>query len=323
MCDLKFHGWDLASLPTAVTILTQDWDGNGPLDLRHCRIVVPTRHAGRRLRSKLAQMTAEKGSAVLSGPIVTPEHLIPLPADIADDSLVLALLARRLLRQPPAALFPDATANAPWDFSMALGIATQLQDVRRQLNDADQSASDVLALVPDEEQARWQAIAQLEDEMGHELTRLGLQDPLRARREAAHRRADLPPGTRVVVVFVPDLSPLAARMLQSMSAHHPVELHVLAPASERDRFDAWGRPLPDRWETEPLPLDEHHIHVYEQAPDETEAIANTLLEAEQHQRALAVCTPDPDNARALARHLQAENLRLYLPNGVPPGTTAP
>lgn len=324
MCDLKFHGWDLASLPAAVNILTQDWDGNGPLDLRHCWIVVPTRHAGRRLRSRLAQMTAEKGSAVLSGPIVTPEHLIPLPAGIiADDSLILALLARRLLRQPPAALFPTASANAPWDFSMALGVAAQLQDVRRQLNDADQAASDVLALVPDEEQARWQAIAQLEDELGQELTRLGLQDPLRVRREAAHRPAELPPGTRVVVLFVPDLSPLATRMLQSMSAHHPVELHILAPASERDRFDAWGRPLPDRWETEPLPLDERHIHVYEQAPDETEALATLLIEAEQHQRALAVCTPDPENARALARRLQAENLRLYLPNGVPLGATAP
>lgn len=323
MCDLKFHGWDLASLPAAVNILTQDWDGNGPLDLRHCWIVVPTRHAGRRLRSKLAQMAAAKGSAVLSGPIVTPEHLIPLPAGIADDSLILALLARRLLRQPPAALFPNANANAPWDFSIALGIAAQLQDVRRQLNDADQAASDVLALVPDEEQARWRSIAQLEDELLQDLNPLGLQDPFRARREAAHRPADLPPGTRVVVLFVPDLSPLAARMLQSMSAQHPVELHILAPASERGRFDAWGRPLPDHWETEPLPLDERHIHVYEQAPDETEALATLLIEAEQHQRALAVCTPDPDNARALARRLQAENLRLYLPNGVPLGATAP
>ncbi len=323
MCDLRFYGWDSASLPAAVDILTQNWTGNGPLDLRNCWVVVPTRHAGRRLRSELAKRAATKDSAVLSGPIVTPEHLIPLPAGIADDSLILALLARRLLRHPPVALFPHATANAPWDFSIALGVAAQLQDVRRQLNNADRSAADVLPLVPDDEQARWQAIANLEDELGQELSQLGLQDPLQARRTAAHRPADLPPGARVIVLFVPDLPPLAARMLQSISAHHPVELHVLAPASERDRFDAWGRPLPDRWETEPLPLDERHIHVYEQAPDETEALATLLIEAEKKDRALAVCTPDPENARALARRLQAENLHLYLPNGVPLGATAP
>lgn len=316
-----FHGWDRPALPAAVDCLTRDWTGNGPLDLRDRWIVVPTRHAGRRLRAELARTAAARGSAVLSGRIVTPEHLIVPPPHAADDSLTLALLARRLLARPPKALLPSA--DLPWDFAFALNIAAQIQDVRRQVTDADRSLADLATLVPDEEKERWRDLAHLEEGLLNDLAGRGLADPLAARREAARRPPDLPPDIRVAVLFVPDLPALAARRLESLAACVPVDVHVLAPESDRDRFDAWGCPLPDRWEDEPLPLDDAGIHVFEQAADETEALASLLIEAERDHRALAVCTPDPDSARALARRLQTDRLRLYLPNGVPLADTAP
>lgn len=274
------------------------------------------------MRAELARIAAEKGSAVLSGQITTPEHLLPLPVDAASDVLVLGLLAQRLLDWHGAlpALFP--VSGAEWTFSFALGLAEQLQDVRRQLAEADRSAADLAALVPDEEKDRWADIAKLETALLRDIQKLGLQDPLQARRDAARRPADAP-YSLVVSLFIPDLSALAARALQSLSATCEIQLHLSAPESEADRFDAWGRPLPDRWENEPLPIVESQIHVFDQAFDETEMLAALLIEADRQNRALTLCTPDPDNARALARRLQMDGHPLYLPNGVPLGATAP
>lgn len=313
-------------MPSAVAVLTEKWAQNGfqgPLDLRKCLILVPTRHAGRRLRAELAKIASEKGTAVLSGAIVTPEHLVPLPPEAADESLVLARLAQRLLAEHAAfpALFPSPVTE--WTFSFALGIAEQLQDVRRQLAEADKSVADLLSLVPEAEKDRWADIAKLEKHLFQGLAKLGLKDPLQARREAARRLPEAHAWSRVAALFIPDLSALAARTLETLSASCDVDIHICAPNSEAARFDAWGRPIPDRWENDPLPLDASQIHVFDQAPDETETLATLLLEADRNKRALAVCAPDPDNARALARRLQVENHPLYLPNGVPLGATAP
>ena len=321
-----FHGWTLPALPAAVEILTAEWQRRerpGPLDLRDRLILVPTRHAGRRLRAELARVAAAQGTAVLSGAIVTPEHLVPPPAQAAPDALVLALLAQRLRTQHDSlkALLP--AAQAEWSFAFALGLAGQLHDLRRQVNEADRACADLVPLAPANEQERWSDIARLEKGLLKDVAALGLADPLQARREAGRRPPANPPFARIDALFIPDLSPLAARALETFADTCPVQLHILAPESEAGRFDAWGRPLPDRWENEPLPVAENQIHVFDQAPDETEAVAGRLLEAARSSRALAVCTPDPDNARALARRLQIDGFPLFLPNGIPLAATAP
>lgn len=321
--SVHFHDWTTPCLPAAVDALSRGWKGAGPLDLRDSLIVVPTRHAGRRLRAALARTAAARNTAVLTNAIVTPEHLVPPPPGVASDSLVLALLAQRLLAQRGKlpALFP--ATNPPWDFAFAFGIAAQLQDVRRQLNEADRCAADILPLVPDDERERWEEIDRLEKGLLQDVSRLGLQDPLRARREAVRRPPDSATYSRAVVLFVPDLPVLAVRMLQALAAKCAVELHVLAPDSAKDCFDEWGRPRPDRWDNLHLPLDENHIHVFEQAPDETETLASLLMQADRQKQALTVCTPDAGNAQALARRLQTDGVPLYLPNGVPLAATAP
>lgn len=293
------------------------------MDLRQTLILVPTRHAGRRLRAELARLAAQKGTAVLSGAIVTPEHLLPLPADAASDSLALALLARCLVQQHDqlAALFPSGPPE--WSHSHALGIAAQLQDVRRQLAEADLSAAELLPFVPDEEQDRWRDIARLEKSLLLELRKTGRQDAFQARRESARNPPRPLSWARVVSLFVPDLSALAVRTLQSLSESCNIDLHILAPESEAERFDTWGRPRPDRWESQPLPLPQESIRIYEQAGDETAALARLAAEAEDHRQALALCTPDPVSARALARQLEAEGRELYLPNGIPLDVTQP
>ncbi len=319
----QFHDWDISSLPAALDLLLEGWAGNNPLDLRDILIVVPTRHAGRRLRAELARITSEKGSAVLAGAIVTPEHLVPPPSGVADDSLVLALLARRVFDQHTklTALFP--ATETQWSFAFALGIAGQIQDLRRQLNEAGLSAGEMIPKVPEDERERWEEIGQLEHDLLQEIAKHGLKDPLQARRETAEHPPKPVTYSQVISLFIPDLSPLAIRMLTGLSETCAVVLHVLAPESEQHRFDEWGRPLPDEWENEPLPVAESQIHVFEQAPEETNTLVDLLLKAKEKSSTLAICAPDPANAQALARRLQMDKCPLYLPNGVPLTSTAP
>ncbi len=321
-----FQGWTTPLLPSSVAILTQKWAQNGfqgPLDLRKCLILVPTRHAGRRLRAELARFASGKGSAVLSGTIITPEHLVPLPANAASDVLVLCVLARRLIQQHTdlPSLFP--VAGSDWTFAFALGIADQLHEVRRQLAAANRSAAEIVPLVPDDEKDRWTDIARLEKGLLDDLALLGRPDPLQIMRNAAHHPLPSPAHSRIVSLFIPDLSEVAAATLRALSASCPVDIYIGAPESEADRFDAFGRPVPIRWENEPLPITESQIHVFDQAPDETDAIASLLTDANRLHRALSVCMPDPGNARALARRLQMDGQPLYLPNGIPLAATAP
>ena len=320
-----FHDWGQPTLQVALDLLTRPWrDGGhcGPLDLRSTCILVPTRHAGRRLRAGLARAAATHGSAVLAGRILTPEHLIPPPPDAASDALALAVLAKTLLdmHESLPALLP--AANVDWNFSFALGLAAQIQDVRRQLADADRAPADLLTIAPAEELDRWRDIHRLEQQHLRSLAALGFQDPVRARRDAASQTA-APSGIRIQALFIPDLPPLAARMLQALSSACDVDIHILAPDTDAHRFDPWGRPLPDLWENEPLPLAESHLHVLEQSPDETDWLATHLRNADRQQQALVACTPDPENARALARRLQIDGIPLFLPNGVPLAHTAP
>ena len=321
-----FHDWNQPCLPTAVSILCQDWvrsGHKGPLDLRHTLIIVPTRHAGRRLRAELARKAAEKGTAVLTGPIVTPDHLLPLSTRVASEPLVTALLAKLLLARHGdfPALLP--ASDMDWTGDYALGLATQLQDVRRQLAEEDKSAADLPALVPAEERERWNDIARLEKSLLQALHPFGLEDPFHALLQSARQLPAPPSCKRLVALFVPDFSARTVRALQSIAAHCDTEIHILAPATEADRFDTWGRPIPARWENEPLPVIESQIHVFAQAADETDALAMLLQDADRQRKALAVCTPDAENARALALRLQMENRSLYLPNGIPLSSTSP
>ncbi len=321
-----FHGWDASPLPSAIAILTRPWAEmgfQGPLDLRGLLVLVPTRHAGRRLRAELARFAAEKKSAVLAGAIVTPEHLIPPRPEAASDLLALAVLARLLCDRHAdlPALFP--VAGADWSFAFALGIARQLQDVRRQLAAANRSAADLVPLAAAEDQDRWSAISRLEQDLIQHLSRLGRPDPLQALRQAAITPPPSFPFSRIASLFIPDLPPVATCALQTLSASLPVDIHLSAPPSEADRFDIFGRPVPDQWEQESLPFGQTQIHVFDQAPDETDALADLLIAANHNHRALAVCTPDPDHARALERRLQMSGHPLYLPNGIPLESTSP
>jgi len=322
-----FQGWETASLPAATALLTHNWVQSGctgPLDLRNSLLLVPTRHAGRRLRGELARVAADQGTAVLAGTIVTPEHLVPQSPNAASDDLLLALLAQQLRTRHAdfTALLPNQQ-DASWNFPFALGIATQLQEVRRQLNEACLTASELIPKVPEEEQARWQDIARLEQGLIQDLEQHGLQDPLQARLEAEQQVPAVFPYDRILSLFIPDLSERTVRTLKTLSELCDVELHILAPEAEADRFDEWGRPRPDAWEGRPLPIPENQIVVYEQGEDETESLARWVAEAEDNHLALALCTPDPAPALALARRLQSQGRELYLPNGIPLSATAP
>ena len=322
----QFHGWTASALEAALSILTAEWEAGGrkgPLDLHDRLILVPTRHAGRRIRAELARRAAEVDSAVLTGRIVMPEHLLPLAPETADDALATGLLARIIMERQAelTGLLPVKPQDMP--FSYALSLAGQIQKMRGELAEAGRTATDMLPLAPEEEQSRWQELADLEAALVERLYVLGRPDAPTAKLAAAQQSQLPEPTARINVLFIPDLPPLTARTLGKLAETCDITLHIQAPEEEAALFDDFGRPLPKPWQNVLLPIADNQIQVFEQDADETAALAGLLLAAENEERAATLCVPDPQQAFALGRYLQGMKRRLYLPHGLPLSRTAP
>lgn len=70
-----FLGWDRPLLTLAVKHLTRNWTSR-IIDLGHHLIIVPTKQAGRRLRSSLALRASERDVGGLPPAVVTPADRI-------------------------------------------------------------------------------------------------------------------------------------------------------------------------------------------------------------------------------------------------------
>ena len=130
-----FLGWERPLLPLAVEHLTRDW-AHGPLDLSHLLVVVPTKQAGRRLRSSLALHAATRDAAVLPPAVVTPDVLLS-PAFLPDLTEVVATRAEVLITWAEALL--DANLD---DFRQVFPIKPE----ERNLNWALHAANDLIAV---------------------------------------------------------------------------------------------------------------------------------------------------------------------------------
>jgi len=247
-----FLGWD-----EPVTVKVRKWllpePVAGPVDLAGALIVVPTRHAGRRLREALALFCADRGTALLSCRAVPPSVLLHPRASSpveANPALVKAVWADVLLGLDPArcaGLFPARPPER--DFAWAARAGEMLQQLRATLAEGGLRPADVIARGEPalEEPERWQNLVEVEGRYLQRLAELRLEDPcLGALARAA--RPDPPEGIRrIVVAAVPDPSPLAVRALEALSADLDVRVLVHAPEDMADHFDAWGRPVAGQW----------------------------------------------------------------------------
>jgi len=196
------------------------------------------------------------------------------------------------------AVFP---VNPPVrDFAWARELAEPLTRLQDELRENDLGLCEVAEqLEPDfPEFARWQELAELERRQRARLADHGLASPLAAQRELFVRGA-LPSGIeRVCVLAWPDPRPMALRLLERVAESLPVEVCVYAPECERDNFDAWGRPIPEKWAQRELRLPEFEERVrvcadpHEQAERLAEAVALYYNNRESAETVAAGARPD-------------------------------
>jgi len=264
--------------------------GGRALDLSAQLVVVPTRQAGRRLREALAaSASARLASSASAGgepaPLATyaaPQRTALFPPLVLTFDALLEVLREASEGESAAQLRPQASLSQvllvwvdvllsaelgafravfPVDpparnFSWARGMAEQLARLQDELRENGLGLVEVAARLGADfpEFARWQELAELERRQRARLAECGVASPLEAQRELL-ARGSLPLGIeRVTVLAWPDPRPMVLGFLERVAETLPVEVCVYAPESERDHFDAWGRPVPEKWANRELRL---------------------------------------------------------------------
>lgn len=318
-----FLDWNQSALDRATEFLTEGW-ASGPLDLRDCLLVVPTRHAGRRLRERLAMAAAARGTGVLIGRVETPAFLFapapdakPLASGAAAD-----LFWRRALEQAaPDVLRALGRETIATDATIRGAAAAHVRGLRDQLGEEGYDLRSFAATIesnhPDDA-TRWQALAALEELFVHVVDQAGWRDDVSAKLAMADAPALPADIKRVVMMFVADPPPLALRVLEKWSAQVKVTVCVHAPESKRETFDAWGRPLVASWSRAELSLTPAMVEVCDTSITVTERIRGMIEGSSAEQRRqMVVGVSAPDTASRVRMTLARDGVSTFDPSGQP------
>lgn len=321
-----FLGWDAPVVETVGDFLLPHVI-EGPVSLADTLVVVPTRHAGRRLRERLAWRCAQSGSSLLADRVVTPAYFTqtgPLSPREASPAESLAAWCSVLLREDTrrhTVLFPSGPPGPDW--TSALRTAVQLQAVRTDLCDGGYAPRDVPRKAADvlEEPERWRQLHELELSYLEQLKQAGVQDGCLARRMGQFL-PPMPDGIeRIVLAAVPDPTELALDVLRRLSDALCIEVLIAAPPGYARRFDAWGRPRTRFWSETNIPIPEpQHNLLSASTPADQGARVLEVMAAESGRVGpadVAVGVPDPLVIPFLEDRLHDSGLATLNPAGTP------
>lgn len=325
-----FLGWERPLPAAAVAWLTEGWPGDGPLDLSHFLVVVPTRQSGRRLRETLAERAAAQGQAVFPPRVTTPDGLVAhgLPTGVAtriETLLAWAEVLRAIALEDFREVFPvdPPVRNAAW----ALQLAGQMVRLQGTLGEGGRRIADVVEQAGDDlpERGRWRQLAELERRYDDALAAVDRRDE-RAARIAAADRPVLPSGVeRIVLLATPDPLPLALRALTAQAALGAetggsgvaVDVVVYAPEEERENFDTWGRPKAESWAQRAiaLPEFERRVQLCANPSAQAERIVAVARSYAPAEGMLAVGVADPAVLPLAENALARADVAAFNPEG--------
>ncbi len=312
----EFLGWGRPVVELVVDRLLEGVDEVVP-DLSETLVVVPTKHAGRRLRAALAERCP---GGVLSPRVVPPEFFIGATGEEAGRAVTLMAWVEVLMGEDLKkywALFPAEPEEQ--SFSWALGLAEMLESVRATLAEGDVATSKAAEDLPDG--ARWADFGRLEAKMVGRLEKKGLMDAQAAKLVAA-KEGELPGGVgRVVVAAVPDALYLAVvAMRRHLAAGVPVEVWVAAPGDMAEGFDDWGCPVGAFWQEREVGVRDFEESVFLAAdPAGQAARAGEVLRRRETPgaRAVALGCLDGEVIAPLTQVLHEGGVGVFDPDGEP------
>ena len=326
----RFLGWDKPLVSAVAEHLAKSWKGEGALDLSGVLVVVPTRNVSRRLREALAIMAAKHHAAVLPPMTVTPDFLTApdrlSEGDAAGTVETLLIWAGELLRinlEEYRHLFPVDPVER--HFTWALKMAGDLLKVRDTLNENGLSFADAARMLEhtEMEPERWRDLAALERACLRVAESQGLIDWQVMRRRSATSGHPPENVSRIVMAGVLDPSALAVQALQRWSRTLHTEVLIFAPQpSHSDAFDAWGRPVTERWLTMPIDIPDpiQRIHQGTTPTEQAELAAELLKDYEHPGSVAAIGLADATVSAPLEKVLGERGIVSYDPAGRPMGT---
>ena len=275
----------------------------------------------------LALHYAGQESALLPPRVVTPPFLLLSEDDraaAANPTQTAAIWADVLLRTDISrlkGLFPSMTPDR--DFNWALYTGSMIQGLRNTLADGGYRIADVVSRFADtlEESDRWQDLARLETDYLERLAQLGLKDKLDI---MINRALDpvLPTGVqRIVVAAVPDPTPLLVRAMENLARQVPIVILIHAPESLAERFDDWGRPIPEKWCQIPIDVPEPEANIIlAGSPASQSSKVLGLIAGEVHRfgpNDIAIGVPDTGIVPFLEADLADRGIPSFDPSGKP------
>ncbi|MEM9017416.1 MAG: PD-(D/E)XK nuclease family protein, partial [Verrucomicrobiota bacterium] len=293
--------------------------------------VVPTRHAGRRLREALA-LAATKNEAAVFPPLVVTQDFLVSPervpkgnpvADLQATRLVWSALLLELDLDRFRYLFPIDPIER--DLSWAMKTADELLEVRNLLTESGLTFATASDRLRDSEMEplRWKELAALEGLAIKQTHQLGLRDETLARIDAA-QSGDLPAEMKgILVAGTPDLRPITLAALTRFSATLTVDILVHAPEDAEIRFDDWGRPLPEHWLESEIKISDatETIHDAASPTDQAELachLINGYLDPDEPPAAFAaIGVPDPEVIAPIDQAASQREWSTYDPAGEP------
>ena len=310
-----YFNWDQPLLSTCVEWLLGDATG-GVANLEDHLLLLPTRQAGRRLREALAWEMHERKGALFPPMTATPWHLVRPREDAASELACLWHWEQTLATAELGKLknlFPHPPTSTGWHRPMA----RQLHELRGALAEGGLDFSAVAKTKDCPEASRWRDLKRLELRYRNSL---GEQTDLHDAKRAAASQPELPPEIcRVTVIGVPDLPEIVQQALEQLMANgQSVTLAMFGPQDGKDRFDDWGRPLPDRWIDTPISLaKEQLIPRTDEIRQAAEATRRLGVYEENRADHVAVGVIDTAVSPPLERALADSEIPFFNPNGLP------
>lgn len=329
--DRVFLDWGPCALGRVADYLAKDHRQAGQLDLSGVVLAVPGGRVGRRLLEILVEH-AEKQHCALSPPtIVTvgrlPELLYQARKPFASD-LVQQLAwvhAVRCCESPECRqILPALLDGGSLSESLALGnlLARLHRELAADALDFDAVAACGVRLPGFREQARWQALAQIQRQYLEGLDRLELWD-LQTARLFAIRHAECHTDARIVLVGLADLNQSQRLMLDQVADQ--VTALVFAPAALADRFDEHGCLRPEAWQEEVLSITSDQIEIVGDPADQAAAALRAIAgwEGRYSAQDIVVGVPDDRVVPYLQQQFDECHVRSRYGAGLPLARSSP
>lgn len=317
--------WSSPALPAATGFLVERYRRGKVLDLDQVIVAVPGQRARRRLMELLVERSEADGLALVPPDVVTagslPELLYeahkPFACELTQHlAWVKALLGiERRRAMAFASTLPAGDDLADW-----LPLGELLAGLHLELAADGLDFDDVVRLAAQflgqEEQARWQVLAELQTRYLCILDQLELWDRQTARLYAI-KHGECRTEKAVVLVGMVDMPRVQQSMLEQVA--HRVATLVFAPPELAHRFDDFGCLKAAAWQDVTVDIQDDQIMVADGPADQANAVLDALaaLEGKYATGEVVIGVPDERLVPHVEQCLAEARLASHSAAGLP------